>query len=62
MITKLTSRGFLLLCVSLYSVAFGYSFGFLNSYFWDDWYTYFDQTASDIRNNVIISADVGRIP
>ena len=55
MITKLTSRGFLLLCASLYSIAFGYSFGFLNSYFWDDWYTYFDQTASDIRNNVIIS-------
>ena len=55
MITKLSSRGFLLLCTSLYLIGFGYSIGFLNSYFWDDWYTYFDQTASDIRNNEIIS-------
>ena len=55
MLTKLTSRNYFLMCTSLYIIAFGFSFGFLNSYFWDDWYTYFDQSASDIRSNTVIS-------
>jgi len=54
-LTKLTSRNYFLMCTSLYTIAFGLSFGFLNSYFWDDWYTYFDQSASDIRSNTVIS-------
>lgn len=43
---------FLTRTLFLYFLAFGVTFLFLKAYFWDDWYTYFNQNSSQIANRI----------
>lgn len=55
MLAKWSERKFLVLCAAAHILSFGLTFGFLNAYFWDDWYVYFNQTSLDITQRIVMS-------
>lgn len=45
-------KKFVATCAVSYLISFFQLFLFLDSYFWDDWYTYFDQDSFQIRHRI----------